>query len=77
MIERIIYCIIGILLFLYGIRALVAGIKKEKKCYFHKDGYDGSKYLFKENYPVFINIAGGVLSIICGLGIVILYATDK
>lgn len=73
MIECILYPIIGLFLFFYGLRAFMAGIKKEKKCYFLKLGYDGSKYLFKEKYPVFINITGGILSIVCGLGTIIIY----
>lgn len=75
MLERIIYILIGIFLLVYGLHAFIAGIKKEDKAYFMTDGYDGMENVFKNKYPIYQNIVGGSLCILCGTGVIIVYLT--
>ncbi|MGN7786700.1 hypothetical protein ACTJIJ_19355 [Niabella sp. 22666] len=74
MLERILYIPVGIFLLVYGLKAFIAGIKKEDKAYFMTDGCDGMESVFKNKYPIYQNIVGGSLCILSGTGIITVYS---
>jgi hypothetical protein len=75
MLKSVIVYSTAVFLILYGLRSLIAGIKKEKKSYWINLGYDsGLRKLLKDDYDRVNNIFWGTLSLFSGLTMAIFYS---
>ena len=65
---------VAVFLVYYGFRSFRSGVKKENKKYWVAVGYtQGLKKLLKEKYEDYTNIFFGIISLVSGLLIIIIY----
>ena len=63
----------AVFLLVYGYLSFRAGIKKEDKQFWLVLGWDDTKRWLKNRHTQAINLVGGLISIVFGIGILIVY----